>query len=152
ISRRWILLFCTIAVAAAAFTGYTQWKHFRSRSAAPSGRVMLAVMPFDNLTGDAGQDYFSDGLTEEMSTQLGGLDTTRLGVSAHASVMTYQHRQEPIEQIGHELGVQYLLVGSVRRDASKVRITAQLIQVKDQTPLWARQYDRELKDLLLLQD
>ena len=152
ISRRWRLLLVATAIVAATLAGYSQWKHSHPRSAVPSGRVMLAVMPFDNLTGDSSQDYFSDGLTEEMITQLGRLDAARLGVIARASVMTYQHHQEPIEQIGRELGVQYVLEGSVRRDASQVRITAQLIQVKDQTSLWTRQYDRELKDLLLLQD
>jgi TolB-like protein/Tfp pilus assembly protein PilF len=112
---------------------------------------MLAVLPFDNLTGDAGQEYFSDGLTEEMITQLGQLDPQRLGVIARTSVMHYKHSQEPMEQIGRELGVQYVLEGSVRRDSEKVRIAAQLIGVNDQTHLWAREYDRELKDLLLVQ-
>lgn len=149
--RRWLVLVGAIAIMAAAVTVYVQWKHSH-HPAETQGRVMLAVLPFDNLTGDASQDYFSEGLTEEMITQLGRLDPARLGVIARASVMTYQHRQKPIEQVGRELGVQYVLEGSVRRDATKVRITAQLIQVRDQTPLWARQYDRELKDLLLLQD
>ena len=151
-SRRWMVPLATAAIVAAALAGFFLWGHSRARSSAPSGRVMLAVLPFDNLTGDAGQDYFSDGLTEEMITQLGRLDPERLGIIARTSVMTYKHRQEPIEQIGRELGVQYVLEGSVRREADKVRIAAQLVQVKDQTPLWARQYDRELKDLLLLQN
>ena len=150
-SHRWTVPLATAAIMAAALAGLFLWGHSRTRSAAPAGRVMLAVLPFENLTGDASQDYFSDGLTEEMITQLGQLDPQRLGVIARTSVMTYKHRQEQIEQIGRELGVQYVLEGSVRRDANTVRITAQLIQVKDQTHLWARQYDRELKDLLLLQ-
>ena len=112
---------------------------------------MLAVLPFENLTGDAGQDYFSDGLTEEMISQLGRLDPQRLGVIARTSVMHFKHSQEQMDQIGRELGVQYVLEGSVRRDAEKVRISAQLIQAKDQTHLWAKQYDRELSNLLALQ-
>jgi TolB-like protein len=112
---------------------------------------MLAVLPFENLTGDAGQEYFSDGLTEEMITQLGRLDPQHLGVIARTSVMHYKHSPEQLEQIGRELGVQYVLGGSVRRDSDKVRITAQLIQMKDQAHLWAQEYDRELKDLLVLQ-
>jgi TolB-like protein/DNA-binding winged helix-turn-helix (wHTH) protein/Tfp pilus assembly protein PilF len=115
------------------------------------GRVMLAVLPFENLTGDAGQDYFSDGMTEEMITQLGNLDPSHLGVIARTSVMHYQHSREPLAQVGHELGVHYVLEGSVRRDSGNVRITAQLIQMKDQSHVWARQYDRELKGLLTLQ-
>jgi TolB-like protein/Tfp pilus assembly protein PilF len=110
---------------------------------------MLAVLPFENLTGDNGQDYFSDGLTEEMIAQLGRLDPQRVGVIARTSVMHFKHSQEQLDQI--ELGVQYVLEGSVRRDSEKVRISAQLIQVKDQTHVWARQYDRELSSLLALQ-
>src|SRR5260370_14427282 len=111
---------------------------------------MMAVLPFENLTGDAGQDYFSDGLTEEMIAQLGRLDPQRLGVIARTSVMHYKHSQEQLEQIADELGVQYVLEGSVRRDSDKVRISAQLIQMKDQTHLFSRQYDRELSSLLAL--
>jgi TolB-like protein/Tfp pilus assembly protein PilF len=112
---------------------------------------MLAVLPFENLTGDAAQEYFSDGLTEEMIAQLGRLDPEHLGVIARTSVMHYKHSQEQLEQIGRELGVQYVLEGSIRRDAGKVRISAQLIQMRDQSHLWARQYDRELINLLALQ-
>ena len=112
---------------------------------------MLAVLPFENLTGDAGQDYFSDGLTEEMITRLGSLDPRHLGVIARTSVMHYKNSQEQLGQIGRELGVRYVLEGSFRKETGKVRITAQLIQVNDQTHLWARQYDRELDDLLSLQ-
>lgn len=88
---------------------------------------MLAVLPFENLTGDAGQDYFSDGMTEEMITQMGNLDPQHMGVIARTSVMQYKGRREGLDQIGRELGVQYVLEGSVRRDANRVRITAQLI-------------------------
>jgi len=112
---------------------------------------MLAVLPFENLTGDAGQEYFSDGMTEEMITQLGRLDPDHMGVIARTSVMHYKHSQEELQQIARELGVGYVLEGSVRSDADKVRITAQLIQMKDQTHLWARQYDREPKDVLVVQ-
>jgi TolB-like protein/DNA-binding winged helix-turn-helix (wHTH) protein len=119
--------------------------------AAPGGRAMLAVLPFENFTGDATQDYFSDGLTEEMISQLGNLDPAHLGVIARTSVMHYKHEQAPLTQIAKDLGVQYVIEGSVRRDAGRVRITAQLIQTKDQTHLWARQYDRDLNNLLALQ-
>ena len=112
---------------------------------------MLAVLPFQNLTGDAAQEYFSDGLTEEMITQLGNLNTQRLGVIARTSVMHYKNTQTPLDQIGRELNAQYVIEGSVRRDSGRVRISAQLIQVKDQSHVWARQYDRELKDLLALE-
>ncbi len=115
------------------------------------GRVVLAVLPFENLTGDPSQDYFSEGMTEEMITEIGTLDPQHLGVIARTSVMTYQHNPKPLSQVGRELGAQYVLEGSVRRSGDKVRVTAQLIRVQDQTHLWAREYDRELKDLLVLQ-
>jgi TolB-like protein/DNA-binding winged helix-turn-helix (wHTH) protein/tetratricopeptide (TPR) repeat protein len=118
----------------------------------PTGRVMLAVLPFQNLTGDEGQEYFSDGLTEEMITQVGNRDPAGLGVIARASVMHFKRTLEPPERIGHELGAQYLLLGSVRRDASRVRVTAELIRARDHARLWAHQYDRQLSGLLTLQD
>src|SRR5580765_716746 len=108
---------------------------------AKSGKVMLPVLPFQNLTGDAGQEYFSDGLTEEMIAQLGLMDPEHFGVIARTSVMHYKSTQENAEQIGRELGVQYVLEGSVRRDAERVRITAQLIRSADQTRLWTKEFD-----------
>ena len=86
-----------------------------------------------------------------MISQLGNLDPAHLGVIARTSVMHYKHSQESIPQIGKDLGVQYVIEGSVRRDSERVRITAQLIQVKDQSHLWAREYDRDLGHLLELQ-
>jgi TolB-like protein/DNA-binding winged helix-turn-helix (wHTH) protein/Flp pilus assembly protein TadD len=149
--RRWMAVL-GLAVAVIAVVGvYLGWLHLRPPSQPSARRPMLAVLPFENLTGDARQDYFSDGLTEEMISQLGRLNPERLGVIARTSVMHYKNSQSSLDQIGRELGVQYILEGSVRRDSDKVRITAQLIQMKDQTHLWTRQYDRELKGLLVVQ-
>jgi TolB-like protein/DNA-binding winged helix-turn-helix (wHTH) protein/Tfp pilus assembly protein PilF len=148
---RWVLLVLAIVVLAASGAYFLR---VRTRTAVPqgNGRVMLAVLPFENLTGDAGQDYLSDGLTEEMITQLGNADSQHLGVIARTSVMHYKHTNEPLDRIGSELGgVQYVLEGSVRRDADQVRVTAQLIQMRDQSHVWARQYDRKLSSLLTLQ-
>jgi TolB-like protein/DNA-binding winged helix-turn-helix (wHTH) protein/Tfp pilus assembly protein PilF len=141
-----------VVLACIAFGVYFAWSRVHVRESDAQGRVMLAVLPFENLTGDPAQEYFSDGLTEEMITQLGKLDPQRLGVIARTSVMHYKHTTQGFSQIAGELGVHYILEGSVRRDAEKVRITAQLIQVKDQTHLWAHEYDREMKDLLALQE
>lgn len=87
-----------------------------------------------------------------MISQLGNLDPAHLGVIARTSVMHYKRSQASIPQIGNDLGVQYVIEGSVRRDSQRVRITAQLIQVKDQSHLWARQYDRDLGHLIELQE
>lgn len=148
---RTVALGMTVALLA-GLVAYWQWSRARAKVAPTSPKVMLAVLPFENLTGDSGQEYLSDGLTEEMIAQLGHMDSDHLGVIARTSVMHYKRSQEPLEQIGRELGVQYVLEGSVRRDAGRVRITAQLIRVKDQTHVWSRQFDRDLNNLLALQD
>jgi TolB-like protein/Tfp pilus assembly protein PilF len=113
---------------------------------------MLAILPFQNLSNDPGQEYFSDGLTEETITDLGQLSPEHLGVIARTSAMAYKHTNKTVSQIGHELGVDYVLEGSVRREGGKARVSAQLIRVSDQTHLWAQNYDREEQDLLDMQN
>jgi len=114
-------------------------------------RLMLIVLPFENLSGEASQEYFSDGLTEEMITQLSRLSPERLGVIARTSSMKYKGAKKSIREIGQEVGVSHVLEGSVRRGAERVRITAQLIQVLDETHIWAETYERNLGDILKLQ-
>ena len=152
-ARDWrAAVIASAAIALVLILAYAIWPWRSRRGAAEQpDKIMLAVLPFENFTGDAGQEYFSDGLTEEMISQLGNLDPAHLGVIARTSVMHYKHSQELIPEIGKDLGVQYVIEGSVRRDSKRVRITAQLIQVKDQSHLWARQYDRDLGHLLELQ-
>ncbi len=112
---------------------------------------MLAVLPLANLTGDPAQEYFSDGLTEELIAQLGNVDPQHLSVIARTSVMRYKNTHEPLDEIAHALGAQYVLEGSVRRDSENVRITAQLVRASDQAHVWSRQYDRKLTSVLALQ-
>ena len=114
-------------------------------------RRMIAVLPFVNLGGDPQQEYFADGLTEEMITQLGRLNPHRLGVIARASAMVYRQTVKPIAEIGYELDVEYILQGSVRRADNRIRIAAQLVQVEDQTHVWAETYDRKLEDVFAIQ-
>jgi TolB-like protein/DNA-binding winged helix-turn-helix (wHTH) protein/Tfp pilus assembly protein PilF len=131
------------------------WIHSVRPTASPSESppvIRLAVVPFENLTGDARQDYFSDGLTEEMITQLGGLAPQRLRVIARTSVMRYKKSHAAADQIGRELGVDYILAGSARKDGTRVRVTAQLVQAHDHMQLWSQTYDREQADLLTLED
>src|SRR5215469_15639630 len=113
---------------------------------------MLAVLPFENLSDQKSQEYFSDGLTEEMITQLGRVNPDRLGVIARTSAMQYKNTRKTIHQIGRELQVSHVVEGSVRRAGGRVRITAQLIQVSDQTHLWAESYERNASDILALQN
>jgi TolB-like protein/Tfp pilus assembly protein PilF len=115
------------------------------------GKIMLAVLPFENLSGDRHQEYFSDGLTEEMITQLSRLNPERLGVIARTSAMMFKETKKRIVEIGKDLGVDYILEGSVRRSGSRLRISAQLILVADETHAWAKNYERSLGDVLRLQ-
>jgi TolB-like protein/Tfp pilus assembly protein PilF len=114
-------------------------------------RLRLAVLPFEDLSAEADQEFFSDGLTEEMISELGRVNPKRLGVIARTSAMLYKRSNKRIDEIGRELEVDYILEGSVRRADTRLRITAQLIQVRDQTHLWAESYSRELADIFELQ-
>jgi serine/threonine-protein kinase len=114
--------------------------------------VKLAVLPFANLSGDPEQEYLSDGLTQEMIAQLGRLHPQSLSVIARTSVMRYKKTETPIDQIGRELGVDYVLEGSVQREGGRVRVIAELIQVQDQIQLWADIVEREMSGILALQN
>jgi TolB-like protein/DNA-binding winged helix-turn-helix (wHTH) protein len=118
---------------------------------AHQGKTMLVVLPFVNLSADRREDFFADGMTEEMITQLGSLDPQHLGVIARTSSMQYKGAKKGAAEVAHELGVDYLLEGSVRRSEQRVRVAAQLIQASDQTHLWAANFDRDLGDVLKLQ-
>ncbi len=115
-------------------------------------RIMLAVLPFKNLSGDPSQEYIVDGLTEEILTDLGRMSPAQMGVIARTSAMAYKNTDKTISQIGKELGVDYVLEGSVRTEDGKARVSAQLIRVSDQTHLWAKHYDRDLTKLLEIED
>ena len=114
-------------------------------------KVLLAVLPLNNLSADPEQEYFSDGLTEEMIAHLGMLAPRSLGVIARTSVMKYRNSGKSVAEIGSDLGVDYVLEGSVRRSGARLRISARLIQVSDQTHLWANTYERALTDVFAVQ-
>jgi TolB-like protein/Tfp pilus assembly protein PilF/predicted Ser/Thr protein kinase len=119
--------------------------------AAPARGIKLAVLPFKNLTGDSQQEYFSDGLTQEINTQLGSLNPQILSVVGNTSVGRYKKTNTPIDQIGRELGVEYVLEGGAQREGTRVRITAELIKARDQTQIWADRFDSEMSGILALQ-
>ena len=119
---------------------------------AHKGKIMLVVLPFENLSGDPRLEYLSDGITEELSEQLGNLNPQRLGVIGRTSAMTYKHSPRTISQVGKELGVGYVLEGSVRRAGKRLRVTAQLLEVSDQAHVWAGEYDGDIRDLLQTED
>jgi serine/threonine protein kinase/TolB-like protein/Flp pilus assembly protein TadD len=149
---QWVASLAALLVVVLAVGVYALHERARSQSAGAQHRVMLAVLPFANLSNDPEQEYFSDGLTEETITDLGELNPERLGVIARTSAASYKHTNKTIAQIGRELGVDYILEGSVRREGGIARISAQLIRVKDQVHLWAHNYDRETGGLLALQN
>lgn len=132
-------------------SGYRPWPLATSEHTSPAGRFMLAVLPFENLTGDPEQEYLGDGMTEELIAQLGRINPTRLGVIARTSAMQFKKTTKRVDRIGSELGVSYLLEGSVRTTGGRIRITVQLIEAQTESHLWAEQYERDAKDLLTLQ-
>jgi TolB-like protein/DNA-binding winged helix-turn-helix (wHTH) protein/Tfp pilus assembly protein PilF len=143
----WRLLLAALALAVGFGVLARLWL---SRSVS-AGRSTLLVLPFQNLSGDAEQEYVSDGMTEEMITQVGRLKPDRLAVIGPTSAMHYKGTTLRADEIGRELGVEYLLSGSVRRSGGQVRVTVALVRVKDQVLLWSDSYDRELKDVLGVQ-
>ena len=122
-----------------------------SRESQSEDQIMLAVLPLENLSGSQEEEYFADGLTDELITEVSRLSPQRLRVIARTSAMQYKRTMKGVGQIGKELGVDYIVEGTVRRDGSRVRITAQLILVSEQTHVWAYSYQRQLHDILLLQ-
>ena len=110
----------------------------------------IAVLPFVNMSEDPKQEYFSDGIAEEIITALS--KTSKLFVIARTSSFKYKGKKVDVRTVGRELGVGYVLEGSVRKTGDKVRITAQLIDAKTNKHLWAERYDRNLKDIFSLQD
>src|SRR5713226_3010790 len=131
---------------------FASWRHFSGMTPPRPQKIMLAVLPFENLTGDPNKEYVADGLTEQTISQLGRLNPEQLGVIARTSVMGYKHKDERLDQIGRDLSVQYVLENSLRESGNHIRLTAQLIQVKDQTHLWSQDYDYLAKDILNVQD
>ncbi len=123
----------------------------RHRRRQTSTRVLIAVLPFEDLSGNAEQEYVADGLTDEMISQLGRFNPDTLGVIARTTAMQYKGMSKPIRQIADELNVDYVMEGSVRCEADRVRVTAQLIDGRDQTHLWAGSYEQSMRSILALQ-
>ncbi len=117
-----------------------------------AGKRMLLVLPFENMGCEIDQEYFADGLTDEMISRLGRLNPKRLGVIARTSAIQYKGTKKSIGEIAGELNVDCVLEGSIRCDGERLRITGQLIEVRDQTHLWSASYDRDLRDVLELQN
>jgi TolB-like protein/DNA-binding winged helix-turn-helix (wHTH) protein/tetratricopeptide (TPR) repeat protein len=149
--RRWVIPVSVAAVVVVAAVGWYVVSTMTNRAPGARDTHALVVLPFQNLSAEGDQEYFSDGITEEMIAQLGKVDPAHLRVIARTSAMHYKHTDKRIDQIGSELGVDYILEGSVRRAGTRVRITAQLVRVRDQVRLWVQSYDRDMGDMLQVQ-
>jgi adenylate cyclase len=110
----------------------------------------IAVLPFNNMSGDPEQEYFSDGITEDIITDLSKV--SGLLVIARNTVFTYKGKPVKVQQVAQELGVPFILEGSVRKAGARVRVTAQLISSESGAHVWADRYDRELTDIFAIQD
>jgi TolB-like protein/DNA-binding winged helix-turn-helix (wHTH) protein len=115
-------------------------------------RTMIAALPFENLTGDPKEDLFSDGLTEEVITQLGILNPDRLGVIGRTSVMRYKSGSHAIDEVGRDLHVDYILEGTVRRSAGRMRISARLVKVGDQAQVWTNTSERDQAEMFRIEE
>ena len=149
---RWAAVFAVVAIAVVAYLlTHSSGDRTGARPPVPPGRILLAVLPFDNYTGDPELDYFVVGLTEEVIAQLGRLNPERLGVIARTSTESYKAAAKPIGLMGEELGVDYAVEGSFRLENEQVRITVQLIDVRDRTHAWVEDYEKNLDSVLQLQ-
>jgi len=146
-TRRWML--ATAGTGAAALAGGV----FLSRGTLfpPERRILVAVLPFENIGANPQEAFFADGLHQDMISILNRLYPDRLGVIARTSVKRYQAGTASIDQIGRDLRVDYIVEGGVQRTRGQAHITARLIRVKDQTPIWNATYDRDLADVLVVQ-
>ena len=136
-----------VVIAAAAGIGAWTWLSGGTKES----RVALAVLPFENLTGDRDRDYLADGLSEEAIASLGQIDPDRLGVLGRTSVMAYKGTRKSPAVIGDELNVDYLVESSLRAEGDKLRVTTKLIRVRDQEQVWSAIYDRAETSMLGLQ-
>lgn len=140
------------AIAVLAFVvALATWLAFRTLRSADDASLArsVAILPLANLSGDVAQDYFADGMTQELTTELA--QTSQLRVIAHTSVMQYKNSQKSVAEIAKELRVDAVIEGSVLRSGDRVRVTAQLIRAPSAHALWASSYERDLRDVLSLQ-
>ena len=145
LSIGWKIL-AALLVLVAALAGWKFYSGNRSSSAIRS----LAVLPLESLSNDASQDYFADGMTDELITDLGQISALR--VISRTSAMTYKHAHKPLPQIARELNVDAIVEGTVLRSGDRVRITAQLIEASTDKHLWAQSYEGDFRDTLALQN
>jgi TolB-like protein/Tfp pilus assembly protein PilF len=139
----------SLGLSLIAITGYVAFKSWSKDSSKGAKISSIAILPLENLSGDPGQDYFADGITEELIADLGQVSALR--VISRTSAMTYKGTRKTLPEIAHELGVDAIVEGSVVREHNQVRITVQLIDARTDNHIWARNYVRDLTSVLALQ-
>jgi TolB-like protein/class 3 adenylate cyclase/Tfp pilus assembly protein PilF len=149
-SSRWPVLAAMATLLLLAAAGGSYVLGGRMTKPPQTGHLSIVVLPFTNLSGDQSQDYFADGITENLTTDLSRLSGSF--VIARNTAFTYKGRNADARQIGKELGVRYVLEGSVQRDQNQVRVNAQLIDAESGGHLWAERFDKPLSNLFGLQD
>ncbi len=149
--RRRLLGAALVGLALMAAAGAYFTRRAASHHPFAEKRILLAVVPFENLDGDSSQDPFCEGLTEELVTQLGRIDPQTIGVTARSTVTAYEDGHRSVAEIGRELRADYVLEGSIRRNENMVRVSARLIRTADQSHVWANEFDRDIDDVLLFQ-
>lgn len=149
-TRRWPAWLAAAACLVLVISLAVLWRSRQVGTGSPA-RVMLVVLPFVDLAAGSSDGYLAEGITDELISEIGALDPARLGVIARTTSMQYRGSDKSVMTIAEELGVQYLLEGTVRRDGLRVRVTARLVDVDSQTQRWTQSYERSLDDLLALQ-
>jgi len=159
-ASNWIWPTVVMASIFLTLIGYQVYQNFSAPEIEPASvenmayplpnKPSIAILPFENMSGDPEQEYFSDGITEDIITALS--KTPKLFVIARNSTFTYKGKAVNVQEVGQDLGVRYVLKGSVRRFGEKVRINAQLIDAKTGHHLWAEKYDRDLEEIFAVQD
>jgi TolB-like protein/Tfp pilus assembly protein PilF len=147
----WMSLFALAVAAAFVFITFAGRHNTPAVSNGNPGRAIIGVARLQNLSPDSGQDYFAEGLTDEILTQLGQLNPERLGVVRYGSPETTQKTRSAAIDPGERSGMQYLLEGSVRREHEQARISIRLVRVADGTTLWTESFDRQVDEVLFLQ-
>jgi len=150
-SALWVGAGAALAVAITAIVLYQRSPWSRLHGASTAGRITsLAVLPFDNLTGDAANRYLVDGITDELTTNLAQVDG--LQVISRASAMRYRETKKSLPEIGHELGVDGLVLGAIVKTGDHLHVSAQLIYAATDRHVWAHNYDSDIKDAVTLQN
>ena len=146
--RRRFLVGAIACVAVAALIGFG-WRSLRAFRVEAGPAHSVAILPLDNLSGDATQEYFADGITQELTTELA--QVSELRVISHTSVLQYEKSRKSVPEIAKELDVDAVIEGSVLRSGDRIRVTAQLIRAPADRAMWANSYERDLRDVLSLQ-